>query len=296
MTSRFLTVVLSLGCGCNSLYLLNGGEAGTSTGMGTSTGIDSSTGADVTTTMGPTEATMGDATTWMVVSISTNGESSTSAGETSTVETSTSTGDASSGDGPETTGGDKKPRLVFLTSDKLNGTIELEDEEAGNEISGLKRADWHCQKLAMIAGHDGVFMAWLSKKSSTADSRLGADDEINKHPLALVEGEVVAANWDELTKGWSNMDKRLDSPIIQNEYGDEVPANDSTFWSWTNRDGSWSGHSCPDLPIENQQYHGHVGKGSRTDHKWSTFELADCASSHRLLCIQTSFENPPADP
>ncbi|MBZ5712713.1 hypothetical protein [Nannocystis pusilla] len=282
MTSRSLTVVLSLGCGCNSLYLQDDGGAGTSTGAG----IDLSTGADATTT-GITEVTTGDSTMWMVASIS-------STGETSTSETSTSTSDSSSGGTSETTGDNKAGRLMFLTSGKFNGKMEGQNENLGNEGLAINRANWRCQSLAMDACLEGTFQAWLSTEVSHAASRVGANAELNSLQFELVGGGVVAADWDGLTSGWfSEPEKKLLSAILKDETGADVSEDDSTFWSWTKPDGSWHKPSCPE-PESNKKMAGGIGKGALKDSKWSAFQPADCHTFHRLLCIQTSFQNPPA--
>lgn len=75
---------------------------------------------------------------------------------------------------------------VFITSTTYNGNL-----------GGLAGADAKCQTRASAANLGGTWKAWLSDSTTSATSRLLHSSV----PYKLVNGTVVANNWDDLTDG-----------------------------------------------------------------------------------------------
>ena len=106
-------------------------------------------------------------------------------------------------------------RIIFVTSSTYNG-----------DLGGLAGADQKCQDHADTAGLPGTFKAWLSDNSISAKDRLTHSTE----PYGLVNGFLVATDWDDLTDG------ALYRPINVDEHGNTV--TQSSVWSLTSSDGT----------------------------------------------------------
>jgi hypothetical protein len=83
-------------------------------------------------------------------------------------------------------GGETAWSIVFITS-----TARTAD------FGGISGADELCATQAAEAGLQGVFKAWLSTASSSVADRLVH----STGPYALVDGTVIADDWDDLVDG-----------------------------------------------------------------------------------------------
>jgi hypothetical protein len=80
-----------------------------------------------------------------------------------------------------------KPRHVFVTSQAV---------VAGN-LGGLPGADDTCRSLASNAGLSSSYSAWLSDDTGSPSVRFPQD----VGPYLLLDGTIVANNWQDLTSG-----------------------------------------------------------------------------------------------
>src|SRR5262245_61095552 len=78
------------------------------------------------------------------------------------------------------------PCLVFLSS----------TEQAG-DLGGIAGADAICQSLAHAADLPGTYRAWLSDGNASPSTRFSRSTA----PYTLVDGTLIAGNWNELTGG-----------------------------------------------------------------------------------------------
>lgn len=108
--------------------------------------------------------------------------------------------------------GGASSKRVFVTSSTYNGNL-----------GGLSGADAKCQTVASASKLGGTWKAWLSNSTTSAASRLvhvGVE-------YKLINGTVVANNWDSLISG------TLAHPIDIDETGKSVASNQAV---WTDTD------------------------------------------------------------
>lgn len=241
-----------------------------STGGGEETTIGTSTGTTVdTSTAGDT--TMADAMS------STSGSASTDTGSTTgpdlpvcgngvvEPDEACDDGNATPGDGCQECATDS---VVFITSEVYQGFA----------LGGLYGADQRCRSLAAKAGLQRflTFKAWLSTPTESAADRLLH----SRGRYLLVNGLVVAQNWDALTSG------HLENPIMVDE---SSQTRDEAVWTGTLATGqpSLGSEFCGDWDDESAvDMYGGLGLSASTDAAWSFFEPGPCFSELRLYCVE----------
>jgi len=251
------------------------GDPGTSTGHGSTTGADepdtsTTTGGTTTSSTGGAEAGM-DATT-------------DATGDTTDATTS-STGPAPPvcGDGvvdPDETCDDMNDdpddgckrctldRLVFASSVRYQGFT----------LDGLFGADQRCRMLAALAKlpNFGTYRAWLSDSTTSAADRMIH----SKGRYTLVNGLVVAADWDALVSG------TLMTSINTTEDSEESPG--SCVWTGTFANGlpAFGSSFCDDWSGKDGLQDGGNGSGDFIDGWGSFINHAPCGSECSLYCFE----------
>jgi hypothetical protein len=122
-------------------------------------------------------------------------------------------------------------KLVFVTSQMYDGNL-----------GGLAGADAKCQARAQAAGLPGTYMAWISTSQGSPSTRFTRSTT----PYVLVNGTVIANNWNDLTDG------TIAAMITVTETGGNRPvgntscagSGNATAWSATNANGTRLGDSC----------------------------------------------------
>jgi cysteine-rich repeat protein len=214
-------------------------------------------------------------------------DSSTSSGETTVQGSqsgSSSTGPASScGNGIVETGetcddgnaipGDgcqecAKDSVMFITSEVYQGFA----------LGGLYGADQRCQSLAAKAGLEEflTFKAWLSTPTMSVAERM----RHSRGRYVLVNGAVVAQDWESLTSG------TIENPIVVDE---NSHSQDTRAWTGTLANGQAAPGSefCEDWSDDSGLLKfGGTGLSVNTDATWSFFDNAPCDSELRLYCIE----------
>lgn len=254
----------------------------------TSTGADSEPVRESTGTGTSTSGSMGTSTTME--------ESGGEATEGDTADASGSSG-AESGEGSSSTGapgpvcGDgvvegeetcddgndvpddgcqacEKDSIVFVTSEVYQGY----------KLGGLYGASQRCRSLAAKAGlsRPETFMAWLS----TPSSPVGEQMKHSRGRYKLVNGLVIAQDWEELTSG------TLQHPIMVDEHSQ---IQDTRAWTGTLA----SGAAAPGVDFCGEWEHdlieiqwGGTGLSPSVDATWSFFEDGECGSELHLICIE----------
>jgi cysteine-rich repeat protein len=158
--------------------------------------------------------------------------------------------------------------IVFITSEVYQGF----------KLGGLYGADQRCRNLAAKAGlaRPLTFMAWLSTSTmSVADRMLHS-----RGRYVLVNGLVVAQDWDALTSG------ALEHPIAVTEHSE---TREDLVWTGTLPDGqpSLGSEFCGDWDDPSAfNEDGGSGYSLATDAWWSFFDHNDCASELPLYCVE----------
>jgi hypothetical protein len=169
---------------------------------------------------------------------------------------------------------------IFVTSQSWNGNL---DGETG--------ATARCQDLAVKAGLDGRFWAWISTDYdffTQTESYSPAQEwfHFNRNrPYYLVDGTTkVADDWNHLVNAKTN---QLHHAIDQDENGQTV--TDAPLRVWTNT--NWNGNrastdDCDGWLTSNRSKRGKYGWIEDTNHNWSWKGEMRCNWVGRLYCIQ----------
>lgn len=160
---------------------------------------------------------------------------------------------------------------VFVTSTKGTGNI-----------GGLAGADGECQRLANAVGLAGTYRAWLSDANTSVAARFIKATA----PYILPGGQVVAANWADLTSG------NLRQVIDQTESGSPVTGtNQGAFRAWTNTTPTGDiGGASPNGACGNWTSVDLVSEGNMGEIKnatlWTVGGFQQCSVESRLYCFQ----------
>ena len=161
-----------------------------------------------------------------------------------------------------------KDRIVFASS----------EEYRGYDLDGLYGADQRCRMLAAIANLPNVptYTAWLSDSTTAAADRI----HHSKGRYVLVNGLVVAADWDALIAG------PLENPINVTE-SSEVSVG-SRVWTGTLPNGqpAFGSSFCNDWSDGPYEQQGGSGIRNQTDAFWSFLEQNDCPSNSAIYCFE----------
>ncbi|WP_394830199.1 DUF1554 domain-containing protein [Pendulispora rubella] len=112
-------------------------------------------------------------------------------------------------------------RRVFLSSTQSNAAL-----------GGPNGADTTCQNLADAMKLGGIWRAWLSDQANSPAVRFTRATV----PYRLLDGTLIANNWNDLTDG------ALDHGIDRDEKG--IFVNEAEVWTGTTVSGAASGDHC----------------------------------------------------
>ena len=155
-------------------------------------------------------------------------------------------------------GGSEK--IVFATSSKQNG-----------DLGGPSGADGICGDLAVAAGLEGTFKAWVSATGEPAGDRLAHADV----PYVRTDGTRVANDWDDLVDG------NLDAPISRDEEGKSISGD---VWTGTRANGNTGDSTCSGF--DSTDGFGVCGSSTATGGNWSDNIQPFCTSALRLYCVE----------
>jgi hypothetical protein len=167
------------------------------------------------------------------------------------------------------------PKRVFVTSELYNGNL-----------GGLDGADANCQRLAVNAGFNGEFRAWISDSTGSPSTRFTQSTT----PYVSLNGLVIAQDYADLTDGV------IQSPICINEMGsDDICGSDSLKLAWTNTTAQGTPNdaelvaSCADWAEASGLARGQGGDNNALDFTWSEFPQAggiSCLAEFSLYCFE----------
>lgn len=157
-------------------------------------------------------------------------------------------------------------KIVFVSSTEQNGNL-----------GGVAGADAICRGLAADAGLHGLYRAWIATSST--------DDPVSRFyqspaPYILVDGTMVATDWDDLTDG------TLLAPIDIDETGG-VHSGDFA-WTNVNTDGSLTSavttEQCQGWTVTNVG--GKLGQVDTAGALWTGPDgVGGCVGVHHIYCF-----------
>jgi len=141
-------------------------------------------------------------------------------------------------------------------------------------FGGNAGGDAICQSLSDGRRFGGTWKAWLSDASNTPGTRFTHASV----PYRMIDGTVVANDWNELTSGTLRHAIDLDETGAQSFV--EV-------WTGTVRNGRAEGDHCSAWSSGAATVRGEAGSSSATDFQWTaaTLEACDVATAH-LYCFE----------
>jgi len=158
-------------------------------------------------------------------------------------------------------------KRVFVTEQTWQG-----------DLGGLEGADIKCMNASVKAGLNGEWKAWLSDSAQSALERLIHSSD----PYILLDGTIVADNWDDLVDG------TLDHPIDLTENLENVKSTETIYvWTGTVVSGepyilncdNWTSNS-PNLP------HGLRGNSLSVVASWTHQSHPRCSPNNHLYCFE----------
>jgi hypothetical protein len=159
-------------------------------------------------------------------------------------------------------------RVVFVTSTKFLGNL-----------GGVAGADAKCQALAdlspnaRIKGH--TFLAWVSTSATSPSARFTH----GTMPYVLGNGQLVAANWQDLTDG-----SLMNSGISLDEQGHSQ--SDAAWTATSSSNALLSGPSCADWTSSAPLDKGRYGNVSGNGNGWSGSGDDSCDFPDNLYCFE----------
>jgi hypothetical protein len=163
---------------------------------------------------------------------------------------------------------DGGPCRVFVTSTRHEGNL-----------GGITGADAICAARADAANLQGTFLAWLSDDLSSPSTRFSRAP----FPYLLLDGTLVAANWNDLTG------HGIQHHIDVNELGGLADGL-GTVWTRTLGDGTPAsfplGPDCAGWTSSSSNAFGTNGQHLGSLELWSFFGASSCNARLRLYCFQ----------
>lgn len=152
--------------------------------------------------------------------------------------------------------------IIFITNTVHDG-----------DLGGIAGADQICQSQAAAAGLAGEFAAWLSTLASSVSDRLVQ----STGPYTLVDGTLIASNWDDLVDGTIMARINLDA---------NGTLQGGDIWTGTRADGtSYLGDDCEGFTTDSTGI-GLCGSSATSGPEWTENITPACSTPLRLYCVQ----------
>ncbi len=161
-------------------------------------------------------------------------------------------------------------KVVFVSTNLYDGNLNNYTITKYGAVEGDKR----CQEEAALAPplKNKIFKAWLSDNQNSAKDRLNH----STIPYALVDGTVVANNWDDLIDG------SLRNPINKKQNGQLIESG--LAWTGTDKNGQKTLTDCNSWRVS-YSTSGMFGDISSTSN-WSLWGNKSCDTKLRLYCFE----------
>jgi len=150
---------------------------------------------------------------------------------------------------------------AFVSSSVLSGAL-----------GGVAGADQKCNALAVAAGLNGTYRAWISVAGTNAADRITSNG-----PWYLVGGQLVATTKAELVGG------NLKHGVDHDEKNVRAPNAEDRVWTATAPDGTFNGPECGVWSGAGQA---RVGEAEYTDGRWTSSTVEVCGQVNRVYCFE----------
>ena len=141
-------------------------------------------------------------------------------------------------------------------------------------LGGLDGADAKCAAEAADAGLEGEFRAWLSTIDSPVSGRLFQAPG----PYVLVNGTMIAEDWDDLVDGSILAFINLDA--------DGIPRQGEAWTGTLANGGSYPDDDCLGFETESTMEVGLCGRTQSTTATWTENITPSCDTRLRLYCVE----------
>ncbi len=174
-------------------------------------------------------------------------------------------------------------KIIFITHTIDTGNLKNWMPECSGMSTGLATADCICQEHAMRWGNlSGTYKAWLSDSTMSASARLSHSSQ----PYVNRRGEVIAANWTELTNGTLQCNDTMN----YDESGEFMSTQFNMVWTGTSASGSISATNCNNWTSSSTSGSGAVGLSSSNPScvggGWTYWGSRPCDDWNRLYCVE----------
>ena len=155
----------------------------------------------------------------------------------------------------------------------LERRVFVTDSVQNANFGGLDGADALCASQASAAGLDGEFKAWLSTMASSVSDRLTHSSD----PYVLVDGTLVASDWNDLVDGSILVPINLDA-------SGQLRGGD--VWTGTLPSGlPYTQGDCVGFTNGTDGI-GLCGTTASTGPMWTANATPECSLALRLYCIE----------
>lgn len=143
-------------------------------------------------------------------------------------------------------------------------------------LGGVAGADGRCQTLALAAQLGGTWRAWVSASGDTPNTRFTKSTV----PYRLLNGTLVADDWDDLTDG------SLEHAIDRDEKN--VLVANTEVWTATNSGGNFTSGGCNAfMSGANGSPTAAQGLSDETDTDWTNTYVQFCdRTTPRIYCFE----------
>ena len=156
-------------------------------------------------------------------------------------------------------------KRVFVSSSSSNANL-----------GGVSGADTRCQNLADAANLGGSWRAWVSSSASSPSGRFTKATV----PYRLVDGTIIANDWNDLTSGG------LRHAIDRDEKN--VPRPAAEVWTATTSTGAYEGGGCNGFTSSSSaSAYAAQGVSDRASAQWTNVYLQFCDRTNpRIYCFE----------
>jgi hypothetical protein len=162
-------------------------------------------------------------------------------------------------------------------------------------LGGPRGADMICADMARVAGLGGYWMSWTSDECTSPQKRF----EKSLLDYRLINGDLIAMNWNDLIDGEIERDIRIDENGFSHTTNCKIPGENEMCFVWTNTTYQGYVHfnnGCLGLTWDNRAgmdvAPAQSGQWNRTQHGWTERQTKDCQfADQTIYCFEQPESN-----
>jgi hypothetical protein len=172
--------------------------------------------------------------------------------------------------------------MVFVSSELFSPS----------ELEGPRGADVICADLAAAAGLGGYWQSWTSNLCTSPQKRFHRSEL----PYRLINGDLIASDWDDLIDAELERDIRVDENGINLTTRCEIPGENDFCFVWTNTMYNGFVHfnnGCEGLTTDDStDPPAQSGQWIRTQFGWTQRQTKDCGQDlQAIYCFEQPESN-----